>query len=291
MRSWLIFVLGVVAVAPSFSQPGDPRPQFEVAAVRACVGTEPRGVAIHVTAERVSIPCIPLLRLIQDAYQIFGTGTANFMYQPAAAESIEGFPNEMSSLRYSIEAKAQRPQSVGLMRGPMMQRLLEERFHLKIRREIREGPIYIMTVAKEGPKLQPTTEDSCNRTDAPDFNRPLPFMPGEKPPCAVLVPPTKNGSHIVLDERGISIDALASVLKIGGLPVIDQTGLTGTFDVRLEWDVTPPEPISPDSGAASEPPNTSIISSIRKQLGLQLSRGRGPREFLVIDRLETATEN
>ena len=146
----------------------DTRPRFEVAAVRECVGAQPRGVAIHVSPGRLSIPCFPLLRLIQDAYQTFGGGTANFMYQPPVGdERIQGFPDEMLSVRYSIEAKAESPQSVGIMRGPMMQRLLEDRFHLKIHREIREAPVYIMTVAKGGPKLRATTEDSCNRTDLP----------------------------------------------------------------------------------------------------------------------------
>jgi uncharacterized protein (TIGR03435 family) len=173
----------------------------------------------------------------------------------------------------------------------MMQRLLEDRFHLVIRREIREVPVYIMTVAKDGAKLQATTEGSCNHADLPDFNQPLPSMPGGKPACGVLVPPAKNGAHFVLDERGISIDAFAKLLKIGGLPVINRTGLTGTFDVHLEWEPAPPDPVSPDGGAASDPPDTSIISNIRKQLGLQLSRGKGPREFLVIDHLGRPSAN
>jgi uncharacterized protein (TIGR03435 family) len=47
----------------------------------------------------------------------------------------------------------------------MMQALLEERFHLKTHREVREVPVYIMTVAKGGPKFRPTQEDSCNPFD------------------------------------------------------------------------------------------------------------------------------
>jgi uncharacterized protein (TIGR03435 family) len=41
---------------------------------------------------------------------------------------------------------------VAMMLGPMMQRLLEDRFHLKIHRETREGPVYFLTVARGGPK-------------------------------------------------------------------------------------------------------------------------------------------
>ena len=48
-----------------------------------------------------------------------------------------------------------------MMRGPMMQALLEERFQLKIHRQTKEVPAYLMTVAKGGLKLQPTVEGSC----------------------------------------------------------------------------------------------------------------------------------
>ncbi len=289
MRSWLT-VLVLFARLPVFSQDVGMRPTFDVAAIKECVGTVPRGAALNASPGRLSIPCFPLLRLIQDAYQIFGDGTANFMYQPPASAPIEGFPAEMSSARYSIDAKAESPRSVGMMRGPMMQRLLEDRFHLKIRREIRNLPIYIMTVAKDGPKLQATNDDSCSH-DAQDYTQALPSMAGGKPICGVLIPPTRNGAHYVLDERGITVDAFAKFLKIGGLPIINRTGLAGTFDIRLEWEFTPPEPIAADSGAASDPADTAIIGAIRKQLGLQLTSGKGPWEILVIDRLEKPSEN
>jgi uncharacterized protein (TIGR03435 family) len=180
---------------------------------------------------------------------------------------------------------------MGMMRGPMMQRLLEDRFHLKIHREIRELPVYIMSVAREGSKLEGTQEESCDHADTTDFTQPLAVIPGGRPQCGVLTPPVKNGSHFVLDQRGIRVEVFAKLLKIGGLPVLDRTGLIGTFDIHLEWDFTHPDPVSPESGAPSEPPDTSIVSSIRKQLGLQLKAGKGPREFLVIDHLERPSEN
>src|SRR3984957_4730120 len=148
MRTWLISLLAMVSSVPLFPQQTDTRPRFEVAAIKECDGTEPRGVALHASAAMLSVPCFPLLRLIQDAYQIFGDGTANLQYQPPAGAPIEGFPKEMSSARSSIDAQAETPQSVGMMRAPMMQRHLEDRFHLNSRHEIRELPVYIMTVAK-----------------------------------------------------------------------------------------------------------------------------------------------
>jgi uncharacterized protein (TIGR03435 family) len=197
---------------------------------------------------------------------------------------VEGFPDELASYRRSIDAKAGSPESLGMMRGPMTQRLLEERFHLKTHRENRELPAYIMTVSKEGHKLQSPKDGGCTRGDPADVAELLAMISGGTPRCGVLTPPTKNGSHFVVDEHAITVGAFASIFRIGGLPVIERTGLAGTYDIRLEWDYAPGD-------TASELPDLSIISSIRKQLGLQLTGGKGSRQVLVIDHLERASEN
>ncbi len=290
MRCPLTFVLALFAGMPLLSQSVDTRPKFEVAAIKLCNGTEPRAILTG-SPGRLSLPCWGLFRLIQEAYQTFADGSANFMYQPAVPISIEGFPSQMSSDRYSINAKAESPLSMAMMRGPMMQRLLEERFRMRVHRETREGPAYIMSVTKDGSRLQASTEDSCDHAPARDFIPTLALPPGGKPRCGVLTPFTKSGTHFVLDEHGVTVESFAKLFQIGGLPVIDRTGIAGTFDIHLEWESSPPEPVSPGGDAAGEPPDTSIISSIRKQLGLQLSPGKGPREFLVIGRLERPTEN
>ena len=173
----------------------------------------------------------------------------------------------------------------------MMQRLLEERFRMRVHRETREVPVYIMSVAKDGSRLQAATEDSCDHAPATDFIPSLALPPSGKPRCGALTPPIKNGTHFVLDEHGVTVEAFAKLFQIRGLPVIDRTGIAGTFDIHLEWESSPPEPVSPGGDAAGEPPDTSIISSIRKQLGLQLSLGKGPRDFLVIGHLERPAEN
>src|ERR1051326_4207040 len=257
--------LVVAASAVSIAQNSDPRPRFEVASIRECGGREPRA-SISASPGRLSIPCVPLFRLIQDAYQVYADGTSKFAIQPPSPIPIEGFPSQMSSFMYSIDAKAESPQSVGMMRGPMMQTLLEDRFHLKIRREVKDLPVYIMTVAKGGPNLQATKQDICDHADATDVVQPLLSKASGKPVCGVATPPIKNGSHFILDERGISVDTLAKLLNIGGLPVINRTGLTGTFDFRLEWEWerTPLDQLSPEGGAGSDAADRSIISRDRK---------------------------
>ena len=273
------------------AQSATPRalPRFEVASVKECKATD-RPPPSTSSPGRLGLSCWPLMRLIPEAYEVFASGAVDPRNPSFPFMRIEGAPDWVNSARYSIDAKAESPESAAMMRGPMMQALLEERFHLKIHRETREVPVYIMTVAKEGPKLQPTKEGSCNQLDTTNLTQSLKIPPGGKPWC-VVPSPVRNGTAWVWDVSGISIDVFSKLLNIAGRPVIDRTGLTGTFDIHLEWGDNDPNAPPPDGGAASEPPNTSIVSAIRKQLGLQLDSGKGPREFLVVDHLERPSSN
>jgi uncharacterized protein (TIGR03435 family) len=59
-----------------------------------------------------------------------------------------------------------------------------------------------------------------------------------------------------------------------GKTVVDQTGLTGNFDVQLKW--------TPDR--TSQP--ASFLEAVREQLGLDLISRRRPAEVLVVDRAD-----
>jgi uncharacterized protein (TIGR03435 family) len=282
-------VLTVFAGLPAFSQLGDTRPTFEVAAIRRCGNTE-RGGSLSASPGRLSVPCFGILRLIQDAYQLYTDGKPDFLIQGRTAP-VEGIADQMLSYRYSIDAKSESPQTVAMMRGPMMQRLLEDRFHVKIHRDAREVPVYIMTVAKEDSKLKTATKSGCNSADGADLTTLLKGTPGGKQWCGILSPPIKNGTHYVLDERSISLTSFSKIFNVRGLPVIDRTGLTGTFDIHLEWEFSPPDPALSETGGTTESPDTSIVSAFRKELGIELKPGIGPREYLVVDHLEQPSEN
>jgi len=88
----------------------------------------------------------------------------------------------------------------------------------------------------------------------------------------------------------MSMDLFARLVTINGTLVINRTGLVGTYDIHLEWDFVRADTAPPDLGVASDP-GVSIDTAIRKQLGLQLSSGRGMREVLVIDHLERPSDN
>jgi uncharacterized protein (TIGR03435 family) len=76
--------------------------------------------------------------------------------------------------------------------------------------------------------------------------------------------------------------------------VIDETGLTGSYDVDLEWtpqgvarNPAPPDPSAPLVPAPRPDPNgASLETAIREQLGLQLEADRAPVPVVVVERLE-----
>lgn len=67
--------------------------------------------------------------------------------------------------------------------------------------------------------------------------------------------------------------------------VLDKTGLLGRYDVELEW--TPES--RPQSASSDAPP--SIFTAVQQQLGLKLEPAKGPVEMLVIDHVESSSEN
>ena len=275
-----------IFAASCYAAPAIPR--FEVVSIKECGDTDHPGPG-RSSPGRLSMSCWPLRRLIQDAYDIFESGKVDPLNPAFPLTPVEGGPGWMNSARYSINAIAESPQSVAMMRGPMMQRLLEDRFALRSHRETRDVPVYLMTVANGGPKLQLTPQGACKSLDPLDLTQSLKIEPGDKPWC-VITPPSKQGQTMVWDVRGMSLHVFSKMIN-PGLPVIDRTGLTGTFDIHLEWTIESDSSSPPDPGTATDPPGTSLIAAIRRQLGLRLDRGKGPREFFVIDHLEKPSEN
>ena len=80
-------------------------------------------------------------------------------------------------------------------------------------------------------------------------------------------------------------------------PVIDKTGLTGLFDIKLEWvpgAEQPPGPFGPNPNAPPPPAledAVSIFTALQEQLGLRLESAKGPLEVVVIDTAQKPSEN
>lgn len=227
--------------------------------------------------------------LIQEAYDRFAAGKVNPLNPGPSSIEIEGAPGWVGSDSYSIEARAATPETIPMMRGPMMRALLERRFYLKIHRESREVPAYLMTVAEGGPKLKRTEEGSCEPVTADDFIGRRAAAKRDIPWCADGRPSRKDGM-LVYDVHGMTLEYFCSFIRLDR-PVFDRTGLSGMFDIHLRWVGDPPPGDQTDGVAPAEPPGASLVAAIRAQLGLQIRLGKAEREFLVIDHIQRPSEN
>ena len=175
----------------------------------------------------------------------------------------------------------------------MLQPLLQDRFHLQTHRDTRELPVYALVVAKGGPKLPAPKDGGCTKQD-PNAAPALP-PPGALPPCGRLA---VSGAPTGIRIRGGQIPAseLVRILSmVMGRPVQDRTGLTGVYDVDVEF--TPDSlaaglpPLNGPAAAPSDNAPPSILTAIQERLGLRLESTKGPVDVLVIDRVERPTAN
>lgn len=289
-----IIVTGVLNPTVIYAQPSTAAaPKFEVASVKRCKAEsgQRRGGGDS-SPGRLSTGCDLLvdennLGLIQRAYVRFAGGHTN----PFGILDIKGGPGWIHSEMYRIDAKAEGHPSNEMMQGPMLQTLLEDRFKLKVRREVREGPVYALTLASGEPKLKAFQEGSCAHMP---LTMPVPDPPAGQRYCKALI--SRLGPSIRAEGSTLAEFSrlLAMVLHE---PVIDRTGIAGRFDIDLEFsrdEVTTglrgPLPDAP-AGASAEPARPTIFAAVREQLGLKLAPARGPVEFLVIDHVERPSGN
>lgn len=219
--------------------------------------------------------------IIAEAYGGYANGHIN----PPPLPPIEGGPSWINSAYYDINAKTEvGAPSGGMMKGPMMQALLEDRFKLRIRRETRAGPAYALTVTKSGPKLKPFQPGSCLDIGVvTPLATPAPrSQPGERPILCGVNSGSGNGLNQMWEVRGLTLDFFAKVFLGGTLdrPVFNKTGIEGLFDVHLEF--MPDEttfsgnrrpdntPNATPGAAPADPDGPLIFTAIQKQLGLKL---------------------
>jgi uncharacterized protein (TIGR03435 family) len=142
----------------------------------------------------------------------------------------------------------------------MLWALLADRFQVKVHREMRESPVYVLVTAKRGPKLKESDREAMSRLTL------------------------AGGRTIRITTIKGSVEQLAGHLSGDlGRPVVDRTGLTGSYDHKLEW--------ASDGGVAGDSNGPSIFSVVQEQLGLRLESTKAPIETVVIDRVEKPTEN
>jgi len=202
---------------------------------------------------------------------------------------VSGGPSWAESERFAVDAKLGLseietfnklpPEARIEQRRLMLQRLLAERFQLKVSHSTKELPIYSLVVAKDGPKFTQST------TTPP---------PG---PRAAVMQGTFRGIGDAFTGTGVNMRMLANWLGIRvGRDVVDKTGLEGTYDLTMHWDadsqrLTTADPRLGTVDTPSDSSGLTIFTALKQQLGLKLEPQKGPVEIIIIDHLEKPSEN
>jgi uncharacterized protein (TIGR03435 family) len=275
----------------------------------------PEGVGGYFRASpgRMDVTCASVLTMIGMAYIENGTPLRNNPgMMNRVAEQILGLPKWALAPRYTIHAVTGDPAANGqtdagpgqpgplpaakLLYGPMLQSLLEDQFRLRIHRATEEVPMYALAAANSGFKLKPMEEGECTLL-APGQGMRM-IGADDKPYCGWVGWPS-HGPNRTLLGGGITMERLAQSLGMFVLDrsVIDRTGIAGTFIIRLEYQPDenmrcfgPAEmcKVDPDSDIL---PGATIFSAMEQQLGLELNQIKGPKEHIVIDRVEQPLQN
>lgn len=187
---------------------------------------------------------------------------------------LTGDPAWVSRDRFDITARADGPLSLDEKRA-RLRRLLADRFALKVRTDTREQSVYALV------KSGPSTGAGLKSRDCA-----APGIGGLA--CGRGIAATDAG---VMRMGGIPISHLAGILGGAlGRVVLDDTGLTGPFDVELRW--RPDIGLSPDLSDAAKQKieaQATLPVAVHEQLGLELQSRRSPVTLVVIESIAPPT--
>jgi uncharacterized protein (TIGR03435 family) len=166
----------------------------------------------------------------------------------------------------------------------MLEALLRDRFQLKFHPEMREAPVFLLTVAKGGPKVRPAPKDGpMFQAKDGTMRRAGQFTGGSR-----VGPDGRR--MMILTVRNYSMqDAADGFALILNRPVLDRTGLTGSFDWELEY--APDPDAGPNSRLFAERAGPELFSAIQEQAGLRLQASKEKVDIIVIDSIERPSEN
>jgi uncharacterized protein (TIGR03435 family) len=276
--------LGVFAAMCGVAQ----APGFEVASIKPNASPDFRSMGYHLLpGGRFTATNLPVRMLVSLAY--------NVPINPS--ERISGLPDWTLEQRYDIDAKA--PEGtlpaglpdVELKRRMrlMLQKLLADRFKMAVRQETKEVTAYVLSVAKDGPKMKRSEldENSCAS------------LPKEAQACHQFNGGIGRGLH----AKAASTNDLAGFIENWtDHPVVDRTGLAGLYVMETEgWTPMhlPPRPSGDVPNPAARPngdgdmtdPARPTLFMVLQKLGLELKQQKAPVDLYIVEHIERPAAN
>jgi len=184
----------------------------------------------------------------------------------------------------------------------MLRTLLADRFKLTVHHESRELEAFAVRLPRSDGRLGPQlrkVETDCAALDAARGQGAASSGPTSLAAQLLAQPPPTRPTCSLRSSPGKIIAGSDTMTKLAtalstylGRPTVDRTGLTGRFDMDLQWTMEHRAPAEPSPNApAVLPSGTSIFTAIQEQLGLRLESTKEWVEVLVIDRVEHPTED
>ena len=261
------------AQSPTNSLPDHAPTAFDVASIRPSGdrSNQPGGwMGIRITGGTFEVRGMPLKELVWYAY------TSRAQKQ----QMVAGGGGWIDSQQWDIVAKIDDPSFAGLSNKerdrmrPMVQALLQERFHLKLHTEMRPTPVYVLVQVKAGAKVKEVpAPPPVNGDWIEAMKRYREENPGKPFPGAISC-----------NDDGCTATAVTMSAAIGQIqgssrtdrPVIDETGLKGCYDVHFR------QPRPDDDGAMRE---------IEEDLGMKFESRKMDLTTYVIDSAEKPSAN
>ena len=253
-------------------------PSFDAATIKPHPSTaRPSWFGIKDDPDGVTASAATLQSLVHTAYGL------------RVFEQVSGAPDWAKSDQFDVQAKigeadlkamkSLSPADATARRHLMLQALLAERFSLKVHSEPKQTPVFELVVAKGGPKMKAAATDTSTDLRKDKDGNPL---------TAAFV---LDGTTIVQGQSMSSFVSYLSWPNAGlGRPVLDKTGLPGTYNFTFRW--SPPRP-QMVNGVGTSPPadDAPSIYTALQEVGLKLQPATGSIETVVIDHVERPSEN
>ena len=230
---------------------------FEVASVKL-TPPEFRGSAASApsSSNGLRLQGMPLKALIQLAYTL-------------PQDLVGGGPGWVEDTRYDVDAKAEGT-ATQQQRLEMLKTLLAERFRLTFDYEPKELSTYVLTAAKNGPKLkQRKPGDGGEPSGIRDM----------------------GSLHYVCRDTSMAWFARYLESTVLSRPVADKTGLSGTYDFDLSWRPDDSQFKGRFAGSREAESDLPDLFTALKNVGLRLETVKSLVQFLRIDHVEKPSEN